>query len=131
MRSHFMGKAPTEPFSFEVHCISLKDGSLQWKQQVISKKPAHKVHPSNSYATESPVADGERVYAYFASVGVVACLDQTGEIVWKKNVGAYRTSSDFGSGSSLAIWGKAGGAGEGVAADCGRVPGSGEPAGCR
>lgn len=103
MRSHFMGKAPTEPFSFEVHCISLKDGSLQWKQQVISKKPAHKVHPSNSYATESPVADGERVYAYFASVGVVACLDQAGEIVWKKNVGAYRTSSDFGSGSSLAI----------------------------
>ena len=103
MRSHFMGKAPAEPFSFEVHCMSLKDGSLLWKQQVVSKKPAHKVHPSNSYATESPVTDGDRVYAYFASVGVVACLDQAGATVWKKEVGAYRTSSDFGSGSSLAI----------------------------
>ncbi len=103
MRSHFMGKAPTEPYSFEVHCMSLKDGSLLWKQQVISKKPPHKVHPSNSYATESPVADGERVYAYFAAVGIVSCLNQNGQTVWQKDVGAYRTSSDFGSGSSLAI----------------------------
>ncbi len=103
MRSHFMGKAPAEPFSFEVHCMSLEDGSLLWKQQIVSKKPAYKVHPSNSYATESPVTDGERVYVYFAAVGVVACLDQTGQAIWQKDVGAYRTSSDFGSGSSLAI----------------------------
>lgn len=103
MRSHFMGKAPDEPYSFEVHCLSLKDGSVLWNKQVVSRKPPHKIHPSNSYATESPVADGERVYAYFAAVGVVACLDRSGEIVWQKEVGAYRTSSDFGSGSSLAI----------------------------
>ena len=103
MRSHFMGKAPSEPFSFEVHCISLTDGSVLWKQQVVSRKPPHKIHPSNSYATESPVADGERVYAYFAAVGVVACLDQQGQTLWQKDVGAFRTSSDFGSGSSLAI----------------------------
>lgn len=103
MRSHFMGKAPEEPYSFEVHCIDLKDGSLVWKQQIVSKKPPHKIHPSNSYATESPVADGERVYAYFAAVGVVACLDLAGDLIWQKEVGAFRTSSDFGSGSSLAI----------------------------
>jgi outer membrane protein assembly factor BamB len=103
MRSHFMGKAPTTPFSFEVHCMSLKDGSLLWKQQVVSKKPPHKIHPSNSYATESPVTDGERVYAYFAAVGAIACIDGNGEQLWQKELGAYRTSSDFGSGSSLAI----------------------------
>jgi outer membrane protein assembly factor BamB len=105
MRSHFMGRAPTRPFSFEVHCMSLKDGGLLWKQQVLSKTPPHKIHPSNSYATESPVADGDRVYAYFAAVGVIACLDQKGKTLWQKEVGAFSTSSDFGSGSSLAIHG--------------------------
>ena len=103
MRSHFMGKAPDVPFSFEVHCISLADGTALWKRQVVSKKPPHKIHPSNSYATESPVTDGERVYAYFAAVGIIACLNGAGDVIWEKDLGAYRTSSDFGTGSSLAI----------------------------
>ena len=103
MRSHFMSRAPDTPYRFEVHCLNLIDGTLLWKQQVVSRKPPHKIHPSNSYATESPVTDGEHVYAYFAAVGAVACIDSKGETIWKKDLGAYRTSSDFGSGSSLAI----------------------------
>lgn len=105
MRAHFQSKSPDKPFSFEVHCLDLESGKLLWKQQVVSEVPPHKIHPSNSYATESPATDGKRVYAYFASVGKVACLDPEGEILWVNDVGAYRTSSDFGTGSSLAMHG--------------------------
>ena len=103
MRSFFQSQPPEEPFSFEVHCVDLSDGTLLWKKQIVSRTPPHKIHPSNSYATESPVTDGQHVYAYFAAVGVVACVDFEGELVWQRDIGAFRTSNDFGTGSSLAI----------------------------
>ena len=103
MRSFFQSKPPAEPFSFERHCLDLADGSLLWKKQIVSRKPEHKIHPSNSYATESPVTDGQHVYVYFAAVGVIACVDLERELIWCRDIGVYRTSSDFGTGSSLAM----------------------------
>ena len=103
MGSFYRSKAPDKPYSFEVHCLNLSDGSRLWKKQLVLKKPPFKIHPSNSYATESPVTDGTHVYAYFAAVGVVACLDATGEMVWSRDLGAYKTGNDFGTGSSLAL----------------------------
>ena len=103
MRSFFTSKPPQKPISFEVHCLSLSDGKLLWNRQIAFLKPAHKIHPSNSYATESPVTDGQHIYAYFAAVGVVACLDLDGKLVWTRDVGAYPTSNNFGTGSSLAM----------------------------
>lgn len=103
MRSFYQSKPPQDPISFEVHCLSLADGKLLWKKQVASRTPLHKIHPSNSYATESPTTDGEHVYAYFASVGVVGCLDLDGNVVWTRDVGAFPTSNDFGTSSSLTM----------------------------
>ena len=106
MRSFFQSKPPQEPMSFEVHCLNLSDGKPLWKKSVASRKPAHKIHPSNSYATESPATDGEKVFAYFAAIGLVTCLDLDGTLLWSRELGAFPTSSNFGTGSSLAIDGK-------------------------
>ena len=103
MRSFFRSKPPQNPISFEVHCLRLSDGKPLWKTKVASRKPAHKIHPSNSYATETPSTDGQHVYSYFAAVGVVACLDFDGRLVWTRDLGAYPTSNNFGTGSSLAM----------------------------
>ena len=81
-----------------MHCLKLSDGSSVWKTEIVSRKPPFKIHPSNSYATESPVTDGSNVYAYFASVGVVACLDKGGQQVWSRDLGAFKTGNDFGTG---------------------------------
>ena len=70
---------------------------------MVSRKPPYKIHPSNSYATESPVTDGERLYVYYAAVGVVAALDYDGNILWKRELGAFKTGTDFGTGSSLSM----------------------------
>ena len=103
MRSFSRAKAPEEPVSFEVHCLSLSGGELIWKKVISTQKPPYKIHPSNSYATESPAADAERVFAYFASIGVLACLDHDGNESWKREFGASPTANDLGTGSSLAI----------------------------
>ena len=103
MRSFSTSQPPESPVSFEVHCLSLSDGEVLWRQVVASQTPPHKIHPSNSYATESPATDGQRVYVYFAAIGVVACLDQDGNQNWKRELGAFPTANDFGTGSSLAI----------------------------
>jgi outer membrane protein assembly factor BamB len=105
MGSFFASKAPDKPYRFEVYCLNLSDGSLAWKQEIVSRKPPYKIHPSNSYATESPVTDGDRLYVYYAAVGVVACLDFKGEQLWTRELGAFKTGMDFGTGSSLAAFG--------------------------
>lgn len=103
MRTFFQSKAPGESYRFEVHCLDLSDGATLWKKEIVSQKPPFKIHPSNSYATESPVTDGVNVYAYFAAVGVVTCLNMDGQQIWSRELGAYKTGNDFGTGSSLVL----------------------------
>jgi len=103
MRSFFGGsRKPVGKVRYAVHCLQLSDGKQLWTKSVVEAEPPHRVHPSNTYATESPVAIGGRVYAYFATIGIVACLDRDGQEVWRMDVGAFPTSSNFGTGSSLA-----------------------------
>lgn len=95
-------RRPIGKISYEVHCLGLIDGKEIWKKQLIEAEPPHRVHPSNTYATESPVAANQCIFAYFATIGVVACLDKNGTEIWRRNVGTYSTSSGFGTGSALA-----------------------------
>ncbi len=103
MRQHSQAKPPQEPVSFEVHCLSKSDGSEIWRRVIEQRKPSYPIHPSNTYATESPVTDGTRVYVYFAAIGSVACLDLQGQQLWKRDLGAFPTSNNFGTGSSLTM----------------------------
>jgi outer membrane protein assembly factor BamB len=97
-------KPPDVPIEWQVACFSTGDGSLQWQTTVQRDKPKFAIHPSNSYATESPVADENGIYAYFGACGVVAGLGLDGRELWKRDVGAFKTSNSFGTGSSLAIY---------------------------
>ena len=103
MGSFSRAKPPSEAVAFEIHCLNFEDGNLLWKQVVESRKPKHKIHPSNTYATETPATDGQHVYVYFASIGVVACFDLEGKEVWKREIGSFPSGNGFGTGSSLAL----------------------------
>ncbi len=96
--------SPTEPVRFEVWCIDLSEGTVQWKSKVSETVPKHSIHPSNTYATESPAFDGDQVYVFFGSIGVVACLDESGNEVWRKDIGVYPMNANFGTGSSPVIF---------------------------
>jgi len=81
----------------------LADGSTLWKQSVLSGKPKFPIHPSNSWATETPVADENGLYAYCGATGTVAGMSHDGSTRWTADVGVIKTSNGFGAGSSLAI----------------------------
>ena len=97
------GKRPTQPLDFKLICLSLKDGSVQWETSLVRKQPKYPIHPSNTYATESPTTDGKHVFCYFAAIGEVTAVDLDGKVVWSVNVGAFPSGNGFGTGSSLAL----------------------------
>jgi outer membrane protein assembly factor BamB len=92
-------RAPSAVYKWEVYCLSAADGKVLWKQTAAERRPALAITNFNTYATETPVTDGDRVYAYFGMTGVF-CYDLAGKLLWKADVGAYRTSMGHGTASS-------------------------------
>jgi outer membrane protein assembly factor BamB len=80
--------------------IDARTGRIRWSTEVKSGVPPLLRHIKNSFASETPTTDGERVYVFFASVGVVAALDMTGKILWSKDMGAYNGPQEFAPAAS-------------------------------
>ena len=82
-----------------VYCFSVETGEKCWEQEVLATAPDFARHLKNTYASETPVTDGERVYAYFGNVGVFAfTLD--GEPVWERRFEPVPTRYGWGTAAS-------------------------------
>jgi len=90
-------------YKWQVTCIDLNTGKELWKQVAYHGNPKVKKHPMNNYATETPATDGKRVYAYFGNIGLF-CYDFSGNLLWKKDFGAYKVLNGWGTGSSPIIY---------------------------
>lgn len=97
------GKAPDIAIDWQLLAVGADSGSVRWAKSVAKGKPKYPIHPSNTYATETPCADAERVYALFGATGTLAAFDHGGRELWKVELGAFPFSSGFGSGSSPAL----------------------------
>ena len=62
------GRAPDVMYRWEIHCLEKSTGKTLWKELAVERKPTIPIHRTNTYASETPVTDGERVYAYFGMV---------------------------------------------------------------
>lgn len=93
-------------YQWKVYCLSLKTGEILWERTPFEGKPETPKHRGNTYASETPVTDGERVIAYFGMRGVV-CYDLAGQQQWSKSLGSYPTQAGWGTGSSPLILGNA------------------------
>lgn len=90
-------------FRWELHCLDLDTGETVWKQVAFRGNPRVRTHPDNTYASETPVSDGERVYVYFGMIGLFA-YDMDGELAWKKDFGGYTMLGDWGTASSPILY---------------------------
>jgi len=87
-----------------VLAINRDDGSILWEKIVDEERPHESTHVTGSWASCSPVTDGEYVIASFGSRGIY-CLDIRGELAWKKDLGDMKVKHGHGEGSSPALHG--------------------------
>lgn len=91
-------------YQWKVFCLSANTGEMLWDDVASEGKPATAKHRSNTYASETPATDGERVIVYFG-MRCLICYDKTGKRLWEKNLGSYETQAGWGTGSSPVIYG--------------------------
>ncbi len=83
-----------------VYDVDFATGSIRWARDVASAAPQMTRHIKNSYASETPVTDGERVYVYFGSIGLATAIDMRGETVWTRELGAHNGPQLYGTAAS-------------------------------
>jgi outer membrane protein assembly factor BamB len=104
---YFGGERPTPApgrHQWMVYCLNWTDGKIAWKKEVHAGESPNPLHVKNTYASETPVTDGERVYAYFGNVGLF-CLGLDGKEVWSRKWPAVKTRYGWGSAASPVLQG--------------------------
>ncbi len=96
----FLTTATDKGASCHVLCLDRGSGKVLWDREVFKQKTGQK-RPKNSYATPTPVTDGERVYAVFGD-GSIAALTFAGEPVWTFR--EIEFVSDHGLGASPILY---------------------------
>jgi outer membrane protein assembly factor BamB len=90
---------PKDEHRWMLYCVDWKTGKVLWEREVFRGAPKGPRHLKNSYASETPVTDGERVYAYFGNLGLF-CYDLKGNLLWKQNIEARKTRFGWGTAAS-------------------------------
>jgi len=99
---YFGGNRPDPPKSeheWKVFCLDLNSGKVVWERSVHRGQPQSAMHLKNSFASETPVTDGERVYVYFGNLGLY-CFDFNGRLIWSKRFKPCATRFGWGTAAS-------------------------------
>jgi len=88
---------------FKVISVNKQTGAIQWETMVREEIPLERTHALGSWASNSPVTDGERIYAHVGSRGLF-CLDFKGNILWERDFGQMEIVMSFGEGSSPSVY---------------------------
>jgi outer membrane protein assembly factor BamB len=81
--------APTGPLSLRTLCVDAATGKILWNVQVFEEPAdAPRIHDKNSHASPTPIVQRNRIYVHFGHEGT-ACLDLTGEVLWRNRTLKY------------------------------------------
>jgi outer membrane protein assembly factor BamB len=95
---------PQPEHRLEVICLDKKTGKILWQRTAVTAAPHEGYHHMyGSFASNSPITDGQHVYAFFGSRGVY-CYDLDGNLIWKKDFGVHlKMHLGFGEGVAPAL----------------------------
>ena len=87
-----------------VFCFDLTTGELLWQRTAHQGTAPSSIHPKNSFASATPVTDGDRVYVLFGNLGLFA-YDFNGVRLWSRDIEARADRWGWGTGSSPTLLG--------------------------
>ncbi|WP_166819926.1 outer membrane protein assembly factor BamB family protein [Thalassoroseus pseudoceratinae] len=88
--------------SLRAICVDAESGKILQNVEVFNIENPEPIHSLNSYASPTPVVEGERLFCHFGTYGT-ACLDsKTGEKVWEQRT--LTVDHQNGPGASPIVW---------------------------
>ena len=95
--------SPDKGLSRHVLCVALDTGKIERDLELFTYEKPEPCHSLNSYATPTPVLEGDRVYVTFGSPGTACLSADTGKKLWERRdfVVDYR---DVGAASSPILY---------------------------
>jgi len=92
----------TGEIRYMVYAFDANSGTLTWEREAHKGAPFGGRHRKNTYASETPATDGERLYVYFGNVGLFAySLD--GKLLWTTRFDPQPMYLDFGTAASPVV----------------------------
>lgn len=88
---------------YKVLAFNVESGRRLWEKDVHQARPGSPIHLKNTYASETPVTDGSRIYAYFGNLGLF-CLDYDGNEIWSNRFDAVPTRNGWGTAASPVLY---------------------------
>jgi outer membrane protein assembly factor BamB len=85
-----------------VYCFDLNTGKQLWQHEAHTGRPAVPRHPKSTYASETPVTDGQRLYVLFGDLGLY-CYDLDGKQLWSRKIEPKKTFFDYGAAASPVV----------------------------
>lgn len=89
----------TDEHRFVAMAFDANTGKAVWEKELWRGVPPGSRHLKNSFASETPVTDGERIYFYFGQIGLFA-LNRDGTAAWTLPVKPVETRYGWGTAAS-------------------------------
>lgn len=101
---YLKGERPTPTFEHRwmVYAIDFATGKIVWEREAHRGIPPASRHVKNTYASETPVTDGRRVYVLFGNIGVFA-YEFDGTPAWSTRLDPRPMRNGWGTGASPAL----------------------------
>lgn len=92
----------SESATFYAVGLDLATGEVLCEQELMTVRDPQMIHADNSYATPTPIIDGDQLYCHFGSCGMVCLNTSTLDVVWTNS--RLSVALENGPGSSPILW---------------------------
>ena len=99
------GPQESDVIRYMVYALDARTGAVIWEREAHKGLPSGGRHRKNTYASETPATDGERLYVSFGQNIGLFCFTLDGSPLWKRQWPPTPIYLNFGTASSPVVHG--------------------------